>query len=112
MSDLVASRSPYVDGAFVRGDAGTFVVSDPATEEPIAEVEASSVEQVDTAIAAARRAFDDGPWPRMSADERAIVMYRFSDALATRRDVLLETVIAEAGAARSFAEPVQIGFGL
>ena len=112
MSDLVASRSPYVDGAFVRGDAGTFVVSDPATEEPIAEVEASSVEQVDAAIAAARRAFDDGPWPRMSADERAIVMYRFSDALAARRDVLLETVIAEAGAARSFAEPVQIGFGL
>ena len=39
-------------------------------------------------------------------------MYRFADALAARKDLLLETVIAEAGAARGFAEMVQIGFGL
>ncbi|HZP28086.1 MAG TPA: aldehyde dehydrogenase family protein [Acidimicrobiia bacterium] len=112
MSDLVASRSPYVDGAFVPGDAGSFAVTDPATEEVIAEVEASSVAQVDAAVAAARRAFDDGPWPRLTTEERAAVMYRFADALAARKEVLLETVIAEAGAARGFAEPVQIGFGL
>ena len=112
MSDLVASRSPYVDGAFVAGDDGTFTVFDPATEAPVAEVEASSVAQVDAAIAAARRASDDGPWPRLSTEERAAVMYRFADALAARKDVLLETVIAEAGAARGFAEMVQIGFGL
>ena len=98
MSDLVASRSPYVDGAFVTGDAGPFAIIDPATEEPVAEVEASSVEQVDTAIAAARRSFDDGPWARATSDERAAVMHRFADALDARKDVLLETVIAEAGA--------------
>ena len=69
MSDLVASRSPYVDGAFVTGDAGTFAIVDPATEEPVAEVEASSLEQVDTAIAAARRSFDDGPWARATSPE-------------------------------------------
>ena len=112
MSDLVASRSPYVDGAFVTGDAGPFAIIDPATEEPVAEVEASSVEQVDTAIAAARRSFDDGPWARATSDERAAVMHRFADALDARKDVLLETVIAEAGAPRGFAEMVQIGMGL
>jgi hypothetical protein len=35
----VAARSPYIDGEFVEGDAGTFAVFDPATEESIAEVE-------------------------------------------------------------------------
>ena len=71
MTDLVASRSPYIDGTFVQGDAGSFAVVDPATEEAAFEVEASSVAQVDQAIDAARRAFDEGPWPRMSLDERA-----------------------------------------
>ncbi len=112
MSDLVASRGPYVDGAFVTGDAAPFAIIDPATEEAVTEVEASSVQQVDTAIAAARRAFDDGSWARATSDERAAVMYRFADALAARNDVLLETVIAEAGAPRGFAEMVQIGMGL
>jgi aldehyde dehydrogenase (NAD+) len=112
MSDLVASRSPFVDGRFVPGDAGTFAVIDPAREEPAFEVEAASVAQVDSAIDAARRAFDDGPWPRMSTDERAEVMSRFADALAARRAELLETVITEAGATRGFAEAVQVGMGL
>ena len=111
MSDLVASRSPYVDGAFVTGDAGTFAIIDPATEEPVAEVEASSVAQVDAAIAAARGAPTTVRGRAATSEERATVMYRFADALAARKDVLLETVIAEAGAPRGFAEMVQIGWG-
>ena len=66
MTDIVASRSPFIDGAFVRGDGGTFTVTDPATEETVCDVEAASAEQFGAAIAAARRAFDDGPWPRMT----------------------------------------------
>ncbi len=112
MTDLVASRSPYIDGTFVQGDAGSFAVVDPATEETAFEVEASSVAQVDQAIDAARRAFDEGPWPRMSLEERAQVMYRFRDALLSRTDVLVESVITEAGATRGLAQLMQIGIGM
>ena len=72
MSDLVAARTPYIDGAFVSGEAGSFDVIDPSTEETVAQVEAASTGQVQQAIAAARQAFDTGPWPRRSADERAV----------------------------------------
>src|SRR4029079_16143253 len=70
MTDIVASRSPFIDGAFVRGDGDSFTIIDPATEGVTAEVESASDDQVHAAIAAARRAFDDGPWPQMSTDER------------------------------------------
>jgi acyl-CoA reductase-like NAD-dependent aldehyde dehydrogenase len=48
----------------------------------------------------------------MSMDERAQVMHRFADALVARRDVLVETVIAEAGSPRNFAQAAQVGMGL
>ena len=112
MTDIVASRSPFIDGAFVRGGGNPFTVVDPATEELTAEVESASADQVDAAITAARRAFDDGPWPKMSTDERADGLGRFADALEARRDVLVETVIAEAGCPRVFTEMMQVGMGL
>ena len=52
MADIVTSRSPYIDGAFVPGAAGTFTVEDPSTEAAFTEVESASLEQVDDAIAA------------------------------------------------------------
>src|SRR4051794_15478915 len=107
MTDVVASRSPFIDGAFVRGEGDRFTVTDPATEELTAEVESASAEQVHAAIAAARRAFDDGPWPHMTTDERADVLGRFTDALEARRDLLVETVIAEAGCPRTFTQMMQ-----
>jgi aldehyde dehydrogenase (NAD+) len=112
MTDLVAARSPYVDGRFVPGDAEAFGVVSPSTEEVAFEVEGSSVAQIDAAVAAARRAFDDGPWSRMSVAERAVVMEKLSDALHARAGVLLDTVVTEAGSARGFAEMLQVGFGL
>src|SRR5688500_5779351 len=108
MTDIVASRSPFIDGAFVRGEGDSFTVIDPSTEEVTAEVESASGEQVHAAIAAARRAFDEGPWPRMSTDERADALGRFADALEARRELLVETVIAEAGCPRAFTEMMQV----
>jgi aldehyde dehydrogenase (NAD+) len=76
VADIVSSRSPYVAGAFVSGHGEPITVIDPATEEPIAQVEAASVEQFGHAIASARNAFDDGPWPRMSRDDRHDALLR------------------------------------
>ena len=112
MTDLVASRSPFVDGAFVTGAGEPFTITDPGTEETVATVEGASLEQVADAIAAARRAFDTGPWPRMSVDERCDALLRLADAIESRRDVLTETVISEAGCPLGFTQMMQVGMGL
>ncbi|MFA5883112.1 MAG: aldehyde dehydrogenase family protein [Acidimicrobiia bacterium] len=112
MTDLVAARTPFVDGAFVRGQGDPLSITDPGTEETVAEVAAASPEQFRDAVGAARRAFDAGPWPRMSADERCDALVRFADALDARRGALVETVIAEAGCPRTFTEMMQVGMGL
>ena len=65
----------YIDGAFVEPALGGFIeVIDPATEECFARAAAATEADVDAAVAAARRAFDHGPWPRMPAAQRAAVL--------------------------------------
>ena len=112
MADIVTSRSPYIGGEFVPGDGGTFAVEDPSTGEPFTEVESASTAQVDDAVAAARRAFDSGPWPRMKPAERAVVLSRMADALEARRDLLVETIVAEAGCPRMITQVAQVGLAM
>ena len=60
MVDLVEARQSFIDGKYVAGDGPALSVENPATEAIIAEVESASVGQIEQAIGAARRPFDDG----------------------------------------------------
>ncbi|KAI8475695.1 MAG: aldehyde dehydrogenase [Monoraphidium minutum] len=75
---------------------GTLAVADPRTEACLAQVAAAGAADVDAAVAAARRAFDAGPWPRMStkAGERGRALHRLADAVEAHADELaaLETL--------------------
>src|SRR6185437_11164453 len=64
---------------------------------------------VDRAVGAARKAFDDGPWPRMSPRERGAIMLRMAEAMQRRRAELVDLNIAEAGSIRMLAEFLQVG---
>ena len=108
ISDIVAARRPYIDGRWVSGDGPELPVESPADGSMVTTVAAASVDQVGAAIGAARRAFDAGPWPRLAAAERIAMVGRFIDALAARRSLLIETVIAEAGCPRLVTEPAQV----
>lgn len=67
----------YIDGAFVEPACGGFLeVVDPASEECFAEIAAGTDADVEAAVLAARRAFDQGPWPRMPAAGRAAILRR------------------------------------
>ena len=75
----VRPQQHYVGGAFRDGAAGgTFTTLNPTTNAVIAEVSAGTAPDVDAAVAAARTAFDEGPWPRTSAAERAAVLRRIA----------------------------------
>jgi aldehyde dehydrogenase (NAD+) len=102
------SSGLYIDGEWVRASSDDELeVINPATEAAIARVPQGSVADVDRAVAAARRAFEEGPWPRMSPRERSEALLRFTQAVADRRAELVELIIAEAGAARPIAEALQ-----
>ncbi len=89
----------FIDGRWTDGGANCPIkVIDPATEEAIGEVPDTSVEDAGQAIAAARRAFDDGPWPYLKPRERGVILRRMADALKSRHDVLREMIVAETGA--------------
>ena len=103
-------RQLFIDGAWVDGTGErTTSVINPATEQPIAEVVEGSVDDVRTAVTAARRAFDDGPWGRSTPKERAAVIGAMADILTRRFDELVELNIAEAGSTRALARFLQVG---
>jgi len=77
-----ASRRMLIDGKWVAAAAGeTFTTYDPATEEPLAEVAAGDTEDVNRAVLAARRAFESGPWRRMTPSERGRAIWKLADLI-------------------------------
>ncbi|KAL5723677.1 aldehyde dehydrogenase (NAD(+)) [Ranunculus cassubicifolius] len=87
----VTGVTPRVTPRSVTGK--TFRTLDPRTGEVIAHIAETDVEDVNRAVAAARKAFDEGPWPKMTAHERSRIMYRFADLIEKNNDELaaLET---------------------
>ena len=79
------SRRMLIDGAWVEAASGkTFPVYDPATEEVIAHVAEGDTEDVERAVRAARRAFDAGPWRKVTPSERGRMLWRLGDLLEAR----------------------------
>jgi betaine-aldehyde dehydrogenase len=88
----------FIDGEWVAPTRGGSVpVIDPATEEVFAHVPAGTAEDVDRAVAAARRAFDEGPWPRMTGRARATVLRRIADGVTARQDELARLEVRDNG---------------
>ena len=64
----------YIDGQWVDSiDGDTFEVIDPVTNEPYIRAASGKVADIDAAVAAAKKAFEQGPWPKMLPRERARV---------------------------------------
>ncbi|MFD9949089.1 5-carboxymethyl-2-hydroxymuconate semialdehyde dehydrogenase [Nonomuraea sp. NPDC059022] len=79
----------YIDGARVPSISGaTFTSLEPATNEAYLTVAAGRAEDVDAAVTAARKAFSDGPWPRLPGEERAAILRRIADASEARDERL------------------------
>ncbi len=79
----------FIDGAWVQPSSdATIDVIDSGTEELYYRVAAAGPDDVSRAVAAARRAFDEGPWPRSTHAERAEVLRAFAAGIQERGDVL------------------------
>lgn len=103
----------YIDGQFVESASGRWLsVEDPSTGEVFAEVPDGDSEDVNRAVAAARRAFDSGPWPRMTPEDRRDHLLALSKALAARYDDFVDLVVREAGPPIRMADMMQVAVPL
>ena len=94
----------FINGEWVKPQSGELEdIINPATEEVIGRAPVGSTEECGKALAAARKAFDEGPWPRMDRFERAKRLEDLHEALTKRQAEITEMVIAECGATRPFA---------
>src|SRR5450432_3879580 len=81
----------YIDGQWVASSSGkTFPVYDPSTEEVIAQVAAADSVDIDSAVKAARAAFDEGPWATTTAQERGRVLFRLAEKIRENTAMLAE----------------------
>ncbi|MBA3563985.1 MAG: aldehyde dehydrogenase [Gammaproteobacteria bacterium] len=79
----------FIDGRYVDAASGeTFTCINPATGRPLAEVAATSDPDVDTAVAAARRAFDSGHWSRLPPVKRKRVLQKLASLVREHREEL------------------------
>jgi betaine-aldehyde dehydrogenase len=87
----VRTYQMYVNGDWVDSKSNKiFPVYDPASEEVIAQVPEANADDVNRAVAAARAAFDDGPWASTTAQERGRVLFRLADKIRQNAAMLAE----------------------
>ena len=106
-------RKLYVNGAWVEPQGGgTYEIVNPSTEAPIGCAAEAMPADIDKAIAAARDAFDNGAWPRMTMKERYSRMRRFLEVLDKRKGEAAGLAIVEAGAPAAIANGMHVALTL
>ncbi|HVX20581.1 MAG TPA: aldehyde dehydrogenase family protein [Acidimicrobiales bacterium] len=99
----------YIDGDWVSPSGGvTDDVLNPATEEVVASLPVGGMAECEAALTAARRAFEEGPWPHLSGAERSAALLRMLDVLTARREEIVDLVMTETGAPRGLATGLHV----
>lgn len=90
-SFLEGTKDLFINGQFVPSTSGkTFETVNPATEEVLAVVSEAQVEDVDLAVQAARKAFEDGLWPKLTTAERSHLIYKLADLIDANKEELAQ----------------------
>ncbi|WP_329599260.1 aldehyde dehydrogenase [Streptomyces pseudovenezuelae] len=103
---LDLSGAHHIDGTDDPGGGAAFTLVSPRDGRALAQVADAGQAEIDLAVAAARRAFDSGPWPRLAPAERGRMLLRVADLLEERREELALTVSLEMG------KPVTDAYGI
>jgi betaine-aldehyde dehydrogenase len=99
----------FIGGEWVSSSGtGTIDVINPTTEEVAGRVPDATEADIDRAVAAARQAFDHGPWPRMAATERAAIVSKVSDAIKGEMQEMAELVSTEMGSPVAWGTMAQV----
>src|ERR1700719_3724215 len=102
-------RALLINGKFEQAESGkTFDTLNPATDTVLASVAEGDAHDIDRAVRAARRAFENGPWSRMTPSERGRIMHRIGDLIMEHADELAELDCLDNGKALSVARAADV----
>ncbi len=87
----------FIGGQWVPATGETVEVISPVTEEVLARVPSASVDDMDAAVMAARRAFDEGPWPRLPVPERLALIGDLRRLLEQEHESIAQLITDEMG---------------
>lgn len=103
----------FIGGKWVEpSTADVIEVRSPATGEYVGKVPLAAAADVDAAVAAARKAFDEGPWPRMTPQERQAVISNAVKLIEDRDDLFKFLLKAETGQPQMIVDMMQYGAAL
>ncbi|MER7212558.1 aldehyde dehydrogenase family protein [Streptosporangium sp. NPDC000239] len=110
VEDFITSpHQLFIDGQWVDAASGrTFATPDPATGQTLAHVAEADAEDVDRAVRAARRAFEHGPWSRMTASERGRIIWRIGDLILEHAEELAQLESLDNGKPLSVARVADV----
>src|SRR5216683_1706671 len=95
---IVRAYQNYINGQWVKSSSGEmFPVYDPSTEEVIAQVASGTAADVDSAVKAARTAFDSGPWRQTTAADRGRLLYKLAEKIRANAALLAELECRNSG---------------
>ena len=107
------SRAPEWDALFIgwalglRAGRPAFEVVSPHDAGPVGRAPMATADDVDLAVAAARQAFDAGPWPRLEPGQRVEALRRFADIYEARLEEMALLITAESGSPITFSRLAQ-----
>jgi phenylacetaldehyde dehydrogenase len=106
---LAHEKKMVIDGRWVESASGkTFPVYNPATGDVITQVAEGDKEDIARAVRAARKAFESGPWPKMTPSERGKLVWRIGDLILEHADELAELESIDNGKPKSVARVADV----
>ncbi|CAJ0933258.1 unnamed protein product, partial [Mesorhabditis belari] len=103
----------FIDGKFQASSSGrTYETINPATEKVICSLPKANVEDVNKAVAAAKKAFEEGEWSKMSARERGKRLFKLADLMEQHKEELATLESIDSGAVYTLALKTHVGMSI
>lgn len=111
--DVSFPNQLFINNKFIdSSDGKTFETIDPNTEQVITDVAKASKKDVDKAVEAARKAFEEGEWGKMNARDRGNIMYKLADLMEQHKEELATLESLDSGAVYTLALKTHIGMSI
>lgn len=101
----------FIDGKWIEPHSGkTFATTNPANEQEIMQIALADDADVDAAVNAARKAFESGPWSKLSAADRGKILYKIGEAITTHADEIAYCETIDIGKPISESRNIDVPF--
>ena len=106
---IAAPRQLFINGQWADAASGkTFETPNPATGETLARIAEGDAEDIDRAVRAARKAFEEGPWSRMTPSERGRIVWKIGDKILEHVDELAQLESLDNGKPFAIAQAADV----